>query len=1016
MFKAKQKTVSLLVACLTLVLTMLFGFATLFTPTPLTTASAATATVTDTLTVGITGATSTTYITWTDKDGGASDAVYAGNSSKTSDGAIQMRSKSNSGIVTTASGGKAKKVVVAWNNGTSNGRTLNIYGKNTAYTAPTELYSASTQGSLLGTIVKGTSTELTISGDYEYIGMRSASNAMYLTSITIDWEVELAEGECAHENETEEITTPATCTTDGEKTFTCASCGNVRTEAIKATGHDTTEEITTAATCTTAGEKAITCNDCDYKATEVIPALGHDYVDGKCTVCGAKEPVEQTLTLTFDNTAKRTEYSTTQQVWEENGITLTNTGSVGNYYNPARFYANSKIVIGCANMIKIEFTCNTAAYATVLKNSIGNTATVSGAVVTVEFDKTDSYEIKSLTAQIRMDSITVYTNACAHENQTTTTVDATCTKNGSTTVTCDDCGATVSTEEIPATGHNLDEGVITTQPDVGVEGVKTYTCQNGCGYTETESIPALNAVKYTLTYSVPNNVEAPDSVELANGENITLPSLTAAPEGFTFLGWATEEYMETKTAPTYLTAESDYTLEAEEDVTLYALFAYSVGSGNFVKVTEAPTDWSGEYLIVYEDGAKAYVFNATDAANGYVSATITDSSIAYSDALAAETVTIAAMSGGYSILTKNGYIYGTSGSNALNFNESAQLNTVSFTEKGEVDIISNTSHLRFNSASNGLRFRYYKSSSYTAQKAISLYALDGATYYATSFNAKTDSASITVGADFTLNYYVTMDEGLAENAKMYISINGGEEEEVSYTTDGGRYKFSLNIPPQCMADLITATLKSNGLVLDSTEYSIQTYAKNQLTILADKGELTEGKDIALKQLLSNMLYYGAAAQNYKDYNTGKLATNGMEELLSAKSEDAIAAPGFKTSPVNSKEVDSYPVYFTNAKVWFGDVNKIYIQVNDIAGATLSVNGGEQVKLTSHTITTEGLLATQFDTKFTFALYHNGVLMQTLTYSVNAYAYNMQKHETMGALAKALYYYGVSAKAYAPFAQ
>ena len=83
---------------------------------------------------------------------------------------------------------------------------------------------------------------------------------------------------------------------------------------------------------------------------------------------------------------------------------------------------------------------------------------------------------------------------------------------------------------------------------------------------------------------------------------------------------------------------------------------------------------------------------------------------------------------------------------------------------------------------------------------------------------------------------------------------------------------------------------------------------------------------------------------------------------------------------------------------------------------MSVNGGEQVKLTSHTITTEGLLATQFDTKFTFALYHNGVLMQTLTYSVNAYAYNMQKHETMGALAKALYYYGVSAKAYAPFAQ
>ena len=38
-----------------------------------------------------------------------------------------------------------------------------------------------------------------------------------------------------------EITTPATCTTEGIKTYTCSSCGTTKTEAIAATGHGATE-------------------------------------------------------------------------------------------------------------------------------------------------------------------------------------------------------------------------------------------------------------------------------------------------------------------------------------------------------------------------------------------------------------------------------------------------------------------------------------------------------------------------------------------------------------------------------------------------------------------------------------------------------------------------------------------------------------------------------------------------------------------------------------------------------
>ena len=50
--------------------------------------------------------------------------------------------------------------------------------------------------------------------------------------------------------------------------------------------HSYTEEITTAATCTTVGTKTFTCSKCGDKYTEEIESFGHNYVDGACTVCG----------------------------------------------------------------------------------------------------------------------------------------------------------------------------------------------------------------------------------------------------------------------------------------------------------------------------------------------------------------------------------------------------------------------------------------------------------------------------------------------------------------------------------------------------------------------------------------------------------------------------------------------------------------------------------------------------------------------------------------------------------
>ena len=145
--------------------------------------------VTDVLDNAWTGITSTSYSA---KDGltASSDAVYSvqcagGNS------AIQLRSNNNnSGIVTTTSGGTATKVVISWNAATTNtARALQVYGKNTAYSAPSDLYAATTQGDKLGEIPLGSTTlDLTALDDtYTFIGLRSNSGAMYIDKIEITW-------------------------------------------------------------------------------------------------------------------------------------------------------------------------------------------------------------------------------------------------------------------------------------------------------------------------------------------------------------------------------------------------------------------------------------------------------------------------------------------------------------------------------------------------------------------------------------------------------------------------------------------------------------------------------------------------------------------------------------------------------------------------------------------------------------------------------------------------------------
>lgn len=140
--------------------------------------------VSDVLTNTLIGVSGTNYAAWTNKTA-TSSAVYAGQSAG-GNNSIQLRTKnSNSGIITIASGGKVSMITVDWNSNTGSDRKLDVYGKNTAYSAATDLYD-NNKGTKIGSITNGTTT-LNVTGDYQYIGVRSNNGALYMNSLTITW-------------------------------------------------------------------------------------------------------------------------------------------------------------------------------------------------------------------------------------------------------------------------------------------------------------------------------------------------------------------------------------------------------------------------------------------------------------------------------------------------------------------------------------------------------------------------------------------------------------------------------------------------------------------------------------------------------------------------------------------------------------------------------------------------------------------------------------------------------------
>lgn len=197
---------------------------------------------------------------------------------------------------------------------------------------------------------------------------------------------------------------------------------------------------------------------------------------------------------------------------------------------------------------------------------------------------------------------------------------------------------------------------------------------------------------------------------------------------------------------TTVTATLEATTEYEGDVTTFTITVVpahsNMASHLYKKVTSNDDLTAGKYLIVYEEGSKAFNGGLTtlDAAGNVIDVTINNNKI-FCDEDAYFLIDPDPEAG--TIRSASGYYIGITGSsNGLKTSKDSDTytNEISIDDNEDAVIQIGTMKLRFNKGQNDNRFRYYKSS----QQAIQLYkavdpfifsikeeAYDGADHYAT---------------------------------------------------------------------------------------------------------------------------------------------------------------------------------------------------------------------------------------------------------------------------------------------
>ena len=306
-------------------------------------------------------------------------------------------------------------------------------------------------------------------------------------------------------------------------------------------------------------------------------------------------------------------------------------------------------------------------------------------------------------------------------------------------------------------------------------------------------------------------------------------------------------------------------------------------TGTYQKVTENQEDWSGEYLLVYEAGdTNAYVFdgslNKLDAVNNYVSAEIENETIKADQKYS---VTVEAVTGGYVIKAASGsYIYASSDSNSLatteNQSTAARYPITFAVEEDEIDIeLSSGPHMRFNAASDQMRFRYYKSVTYDKQKPVTLYRLEESSVPAPGTvaapQATPQSGTVASGTEITLS---TTTSG----AEIYYTLDGSEPTTGSMQySDSNKPKIEGAVGTEITLKAI-AVLGENKSAVQTLTYTIKTEESGTEAPIADGDQVVIYAPAYNKALSSEKTGY---------YNVGTDISVGADGAVTGYSDDDV---------------------------------------------------------------------------------------------------------------------------------
>ena len=350
---------------------------------------------------------------------------------------------------------------------------------------------------------------------------------------------------------------------------------------------------------------------------------------------------------------------------------------------------------------------------------------------------------------------------------------------------------TATSNDTPLTEYTIEgNSIIFTMPtnDVVISGI------------------TFEATTHTITYMINGAVGtgtcAP--VVVNDGSSIATLPTTADISDYEFEGWS-----ESETSINIVT--SPYT--PTTDITLYAIYSINGETTNvYQKLSSDPDSWAGDYLIVCvgewpnNGGGFTVAFNGSleslDAANNYIDVTINNEKILADETTDASKFTIAAATTNYSIKSASGYYIGNTGTgNGLSANKTnVYTNTLSISNGVATITASGECNLKFNTASNQKRFRYYGS----GQTAIQLYKRG--TYTSKKYYTKIYNGTTTATGNITITGTTIIPSGSTLNMNGFDLSNTNPANLV--IEDGGQLICSNPVAATVKKNITNASAKA----------------------------------------------------------------------------------------------------------------------------------------------------------------------------------------------------------------